>query len=148
MIEQDERPPTPWPPLQRTDMEIVKTAIHNPDFFSFRFRDILEILVIIGLGVGFLLTQTGRSVSLEGNLSNLTNTVDKLASHVDDIDKRGTQQGQSFQHATSERNIDQDRRINTMENQLATVIPDLREIKTKLNFVADLITENKSKDKK
>lgn len=103
--------------------------------------------MIIGLGIGFLLTRTTESSTLAANLAILTTTVDKLVMHIDDIDKRGTQAGQSFQYASRERNLDQDRRINAMEAQLSIVIPDLREIKTKLNFVADLITENK-KDKK
>lgn len=43
-------------------------------------------------------------------------------------------------------NIERDKRINEAQAQLSLLVPDVREIRTKLNFVADML-DQRSKQK-
>lgn len=127
-------------------------TIHEVVHQKMKIHDVLSIVAIVVCVFGWWNAATGAqskgNASLTANLTNLTETVSKLghnqellSAHLEDIDQKGTQASQAANRLALQANIEQDRRINGMDAQLATLVPDLREIRTKLNFVAELLDE-------
>ena len=122
-----------------------------------KLHDILTIITALLLGFGWWNAETRGNSALATTVYNLGEVIKamqvtqkELALKVEGIDTRETlAQGltQTAIHEGGERNNEQDRRLTTMETELATMIPDVREIKTRINFVADMLDE-RSKGKK
>lgn len=65
-------------------------------------------------------------------------SVDRRFEHYDDV---GTKALTAHMGVEDLKQIEQDRRINSIEHQLDGVVPDLREIKTKMDIVTALLKE-------
>jgi hypothetical protein len=67
--------------------------------------------------------------------------VDKKFEHYDEV---GTKALSSFMNIEELRQVEQDRRIQTVERQMDTMVPDVRELKTKIEMVANLLQEQRN----
>jgi hypothetical protein len=125
------RDPTPYPPYRWEPPE-------KQGFFHMQLRDVLYAASLIIVGLLFVFQRQSEVRELSINVNNVSKVVDQLVvttvaqqkildEHTSDI------------RLNAERNLEQDKRIAEAQQQLVTLVPDMREIKTKLNFVADML---------
>jgi hypothetical protein len=72
-------------------------------------------------------------------------TIDDKISHEDEV---GTKALQSYIVREADSQSEQNRRIQNMEGQLDHVIPDVREVKTKIDFIANYLEDGNAAHKK
>jgi hypothetical protein len=134
------RQQTPYPPYMTTDIEPKKIG-----FFHLQFRDVLYTISLIAVGLLFIFQRQSEVKELANSVGNIKEAVSQLtltaASQQKLIDANTSEI-----RIQSERNLEQDKRIGEAQSQLITLIPMVIEIKTKLNFIADLM-DSKSKQK-
>jgi hypothetical protein len=132
-------PKTPYP------MRVADMPKKN-GFFNIQFRDVLYAISLVAVGLLFIFQRQSEVHELSGTVTGLIKTVDALTSAFTAQQKLIDVNASDIRLQT-ERNLEQDKEIGQAQQQLITLVPDLREIRTKLNFVADLM-DQKLKDKR
>ena len=119
-----------------------------PHFSKMKLHDVISIMALLVCAFGWWNAETKGNSALAATVTELGETVkkiqanqEKLTDKVQDLDTKGTQHSQADIRQQNERNNEQDRRINEQAAQLAQLVPDVREIKARINFVADLLDE-------
>lgn len=133
-------PPTPWPQYWTTDMEPKKVG-----FFHLQFRDVLYTISLICVGLLFVFQRQSEVKELSSNVGHLKEITSQLSATVITQQKL-IDTNTSDIRMQAERNLEQDKRIGEAQTQLLSLVPMVVEIKTKLNFVADLM-DQRSKQK-
>jgi hypothetical protein len=130
-------PATPYPPYEIPPPE---------NFFHMQFRDILYAASLIIVGLLFVFQRQSDVRELSNNVGTITKNVEQLSVSVATLQKIQDVHTSDIR-MNGERNMEQDRRINEAQQQLVTLVPDMREIRTKLNFVADLMDQRQKQGK-
>src|SRR4051812_45367040 len=105
-----------------------------------QFRDFLYAASLIVVGLLFVFQRQSDVRELSGNVATITKNVEQLSITVTTLQKIQDVHTSDIR-MNGERNLEQDRRINEAQQQLVTLVPDMREIRTKLNFVADIMDQ-------
>jgi hypothetical protein len=115
-----------------------------------KIREWSFLIAAVLFGLGWWNSETKSTTNVISTVESITKTVSEiqqnqglLTQRINDMDIKGTQSSQNTVKLETERNNEQDRRINIVEEQLKSVVPDVREIKTKLDFIANLLDERK-----
>lgn len=132
-------PATPYPPYTANEVPVTE------NFFHMQFRDFLYAASLIVVGLLFVFQRQSDVRELSGNVATITKNVEQLSITVTTLQKIQDVHTSDIR-MNGERNLEQDRRINEAQQQLVTLVPDMREIRTKLNFVADIMDQQRQKE--
>lgn len=141
-------------------MEKLTERIQTPGgFFHFQLRDVLMICALIGGIWSFMLTRETGVVRQSEQIGQLRETIKDVAAQIattnisvgtlkdqyNALDKKGTEHEQNVMNFFAQKDSEHDRRLTTLEGTLAQVVPDVREIKTQVKLVADMLAEKGKK---
>ena len=106
--------------------------------------------ILAGLfSIAFVIYEAGqineRFTQKIDSLIEWKKTIDDKISHEDEV---GTKALQSYIVREADSQSEQNRRIQNMEGQLDHVIPDVREVKTKIDFIANYLEDGNAAHKK
>ena len=122
----DDRPPTPYPPYRMSDITPSKGLFHD-----IQFRDLLYAVSMVTVALVFLFQRASNLAGLNETVKQLSLTV---ATQQKLIDTNSSDIRMQNAH-----NLEQDKQLGEAQQQLLTLVPGMVEIRTKLNFVADLM---------
>lgn len=109
----------------------------NDGFWKITLGNILGPIIVI-ITVVFA---AGRVNERLDSIWSWKESVDRRFEHYDDV---GTKALTAHIGTEELKQIEQDRRINNIEHQLDGVVPDVREIKTKIDIVTNLLKEQQA----
>lgn len=138
--------------------DIVKKVNENGGFWQLQVRDLIYVVAVIAAASSFLLGQTSGKVKRDDEIDNritaLATTVSTQTEgikaqnqRINDMDTKGTQQGIAAANMQIQKNLETDRRIGIMEAIATASSGDVREIKTKMEFVVNYLNEAGGKKK-
>lgn len=105
-------------------------------FWKITLGNLVSMIVIVAT----IVYAAGRVNERLDSIWSWKESVDKRFEHYDDV---GTKALTSHIGVEELKNVEQDRRINNIERQLDAAVPDIREIKTKMEVVTNLLQEQK-----
>lgn len=133
-----------------TTNEIAHKFQEPGNFLQFQLRDILTVLAIGGAIVSFFLTREGGSATLTEQVKQLRSAVDvtnttvlSQSREIHAIDTKGTEHEQQILKTLGDKDTEHERRLTNMEAVLQQAVPDIREIKTKVQIVADFLEKGR-----
>ena len=130
------RVPTPYPPYRLADLE------KKDGFFHVQFRDLLYMISLICVGLLFVFQKQSDVDKLSNNLSSTSKIVEQLSGTVSTQQKLIDSNSSDIRMQT-ERNLEQDKRIAESQQQLILLVPGMVKIETKLNFVVELLDQQR-----
>jgi hypothetical protein len=77
-------------------------------------------------------------------LDSITSWKQSVEDNMKRMDSSGTSAGNAAMRLVEQKNLEQDREINGMREEMSKIIPDLRELKTKLDDAIFLLQDGKN----
>lgn len=123
-------------PMKLSDLTNIQNPVNGSVFWRITLGNVATIVTV----VASVVYAAGKINERIDALWNWKTTVEQRFEHYDDV---GTKALKSHTDVELLKQIEQDRRINNVEKQLDSVVPDVREIKTKIDIVSNLLEEEK-----
>lgn len=115
-------------------------------YSGIQVRDVLYAISLITVGLLFIFQRQSDVRELSSKLVSSVKIQEQLAATLS-IQQKLIDTNTSDIRMQAERNLEQDKRISEAQTQLITLVPMVVEIRTKLNFVADLM-DHSAKEKR
>lgn len=110
------------------------------NFWSFTAGNVITVvLTVVSVAFG-----VGR---VNGKIDGLISWQQSVEQRINHMDEVGTKALVTRNQVDDLRNVEQDRRISNLETTVQQLVPDVREIKTKLDLVAKYLEEARPRNK-
>lgn len=150
--------PDPFPPRNPGDKRKTPPPISRGAYDEWMQHAPAPAAHSIRNGSGFWKVTAGNVVSLvvmiatvlyaagrvNERIDGLTSWKQSIDDTIKRIDASGTQGGNASLRLVEQKNVEQDRRLNDMQSDMSKIIPDLRELKTKLDDAILLLQDGKN----
>ena len=108
-------------------------------------RDWLQLIAVVGLGLGFLFARVSSEATTNSSIKQLTENVQSLSASVKEMDQQGTRGSQLAIQILAGHETDDQRRITNLEQQMAQLVPKVTEMSTKLDIITALLDKKNGK---